>query len=46
MPKAATEQPWMIRHNFVLDSLDYRRSRVDAPELKFGTVAAPSKAGV
>lgn len=46
MPKAATEQPWMIRHNFVLDSLDYQRSRVDAPELKFGTVAAPSKAGV
>ncbi|WP_019202882.1 NAD(P)/FAD-dependent oxidoreductase [Tsukamurella sp. 1534] len=46
MPKAATEQPWMIRHNFVLDSLDYRRSRVDAPELKFGTVDAPSTAGV
>ncbi|GAB3127288.1 NAD(P)/FAD-dependent oxidoreductase [Tsukamurella serpentis] len=46
MPKAAEERPWMIRHNFVLDSLDYRRSRVDAPELAFGTVDSTSPATV
>lgn len=44
LPKAAAERPWMIRHNFVLDSFDYARSRVDAPELEFGTVAAPANA--
>lgn len=46
MPKAATEQPWMIRHNFVLDSIDFARSKVDAPELTFSTAAPAEKAGV
>ncbi len=42
MPKAATVAPWMIRHNYLLDSLDYTRSDV-ADSIEFGTVAASAQ---
>lgn len=38
MPKAGASAPWMIRHNYLLDSIDYARSKVDAEELVFGTL--------
>ncbi len=39
LPKSGTRRPWKVRHNFVLDAIDYRFDRIEE-SMVFGRVSA------
>jgi cation diffusion facilitator CzcD-associated flavoprotein CzcO len=46
LPKQATEKPWIIRQNYILDMLTMRLGRIDDGVLKFGAPLATTRTDI
>jgi hypothetical protein len=46
LPKQAGKKPWLIRQNYILDTLTMKLGRMEDGILKFGSAVSASRAAV